>query len=90
MEGCTFPSNFALQPTESVSFWMLVVFAMQYFSPVHLDLENDLIQSLYFFPKIQKKLQVLADPVVVNFFEMYLIQHLEIQKNTIFLDEFFF
>ena len=45
-------------------------------SPVHLDLENDLIQSLYFFSKIQKKIQVLADPVVVNFFEMYLIQHL--------------
>ena len=45
-------------------------------SPVHLDLENDLIQSLYFFSKVQKKLQVLADPVVVNFFEMHLIQHL--------------
>ena len=26
---------------------------------------------------MSKKLQVLADPVVVNFFEMHLIQHLE-------------
>ena len=29
-----------------------------------------------FFFHFQKKLQVLADPVVVNFFEMDLIQHL--------------
>ena len=45
-------------------------------SPVHLDLENDLIHSLYSFQKLKKKLQVLADPVVVNFFDIHLIQHL--------------
>ena len=37
---------------------------MEELSPVHLDLKNDLIQSLYFFSKMQKKIQVLADPVV--------------------------
>ena len=47
-----------------------------YISPVHLDLENDLIQLLYFFSKMLKKLQVSVDPVVVNFFEMHLIQSL--------------
>ena len=46
-------------------------------SPVHLDLENDLIQSLYFFSKMLKKLQVSVDSVVVNFFEMHLIQFLQ-------------
>ena len=53
-----------------------MTFLLKVYSPVHLDLENDLIQLLYFFPKMQKKIQVLADPVVVNFFEMHLIQHL--------------
>ena len=48
-------------------------------SPVHLDLENDLIQSLYFFSKMQK---VLADPVVVNFFWNVLDPTLSFKKNT--------
>ena len=30
--------------------------------------------KIFWFPK---KLQLLADPVVVNFFEMHLIQHFE-------------
>ena len=32
--------------------------------PVHLDLENDLILSLYFFSKMQKKYKWWSDPVL--------------------------
>ena len=44
-----------------------------------MDLENDLIQL---FNNAKKKLQVLADPVVVNFFEMHLIQHFGNEKKN--------
>ena len=53
-----------------LTFMYVHMFFAEDLSPVHLDLEKDLIQS-----KMQKKLQVLADPVVVNFFEIHLIQH---------------
>ena len=45
--------------------------------------------KLFFF-HFQKKLQVLTDPVVVNFFEMHLIQHFFFgnEKKKIFPKKF--
>ena len=54
-------------------FFFIFLWANKQISPVHLvwDLESlPLIQSLYFFQKMSKKLQVLVDPIVVIFLEM--------------------
>ena len=41
-----------------------IISAINNMSPVHLDLENDLIQSLYFFFKNAKKYKWWTDPVL--------------------------